>query len=157
MKWLLLRLIKTRAKRSWESRRLWSRWIVHIRERRAGSGGETKKIRREEETRESPLVVKRADRNPDTFVGLARTYARLDKQDRYDRYSRRDTRWPASDWWISLCRRFRSRTFSRARAIVQPRHRVIATREREITQGNRESAAASSHARNGFNCLIFGD
>lgn len=31
--------------------------------------------------RESPLVVKRADRNPDTFVGLARTYARLDKLD----------------------------------------------------------------------------
>lgn len=35
----------------------------------------------EGETRESPLVVKRADRNPDTFVGLARTYARLDKRD----------------------------------------------------------------------------
>jgi len=43
--------------------------------------------REEGEMRESPLVVKRADRNLDTFVGLARTYARLDKQDRYDRYS----------------------------------------------------------------------
>lgn len=53
--------------------------------------------------RESPLVVKQADRNPDTFVGLARTYARLDTSriDTIDTLlSRRDTytlNWPRID------------------------------------------------------------
>lgn len=70
--------------------------------------------------RESPLVVNRANRNPDTFVELTRTYARFDKQDRYDRYSRPEEIYadrPRIDGSPRV-RRFRSRTF--ARTIVQP-------------------------------------
>jgi len=64
--------------------------IARIRERREREldpEGAVNEGRSEGGGRESPLVVKRADRNPDTFVGLARRYARLDMRDRYDRYS----------------------------------------------------------------------
>lgn len=112
---------------------------------RAGSGREEATVKQGKgEMRESPLVVKRADRNPDTFVGLARTYARLDKQDRYDRYSpvpERDTRWPASDWWISSRRHFRSR----ARAIVQPTSPRDQRGREKLPEALTESMALSSH------------
>lgn len=85
---LLSRLIKTRAKRSWESHCLWSRWIVRIHELDRMEKHRRSAERSEKETRESSLVVKREQTGiPDTFVGLARTYAHLDKRDRYDRYS----------------------------------------------------------------------